>query len=309
MGISGSLETFSLPELFRLIDLGTKTGRLTIQPLPSFSDTQVIGTYYIWFHHGKLIAITNRLDEQGLINLIENRGWFSRRVIEKLGDLCPTEVPFGVFLKTAGVLKAEQLQLLFQLHLHQVYQLFEISSGWFVFEAPSTQKPQASKLTIPWLEMTGIKMRAMEATLLVLRLIKNWDGFADKLPESSSALLPLVRQPSFHLIAPERKIWESANGLTSLEVIASQTNQSSVNVKRAAFRLMMAGLVEEIAPARTNNGLVVQPPTVSRVSSVAAITAEKKTATATVSLKPLSEKREIGSSLLRNLVSFLRSRF
>jgi hypothetical protein len=72
---------------------------------------------------------------------------------------------------------------------------------------------------------------------------------------------------------------------------------------------MMAGLVEEIAPARTNNGLVVQPPTVSRVASVAAITAEKQTATATVSLKPVSEKREIGSSLLRNLVSFLRSRF
>jgi hypothetical protein len=157
--------------------------------------------------------------------------------------------------------------------------------------------------------MTGIKMRAMEATLLVLRLIKNWDSFADKLPESSSALLPLVRQPPFHLIAQEKEIWELANGLTSLEEIASQTNQSSVNLQRVAFRLMMAGLVEEVPPARKNESISVQPPLRSRVTSVDSITAERKTATVTVSPKPVSEKPEIGASLLRNLVSFLRSRF
>ncbi|MBF2021160.1 MAG: DUF4388 domain-containing protein [Hydrococcus sp. C42_A2020_068] len=306
--MSGSLETFSLPELFRLIDLGTKTGRLTVQPLPNSEATRAVGAYYIWFQNGRLVAITNRQDSQGLMTLIENRGWLSRRVIEKLAELCPLDMSFGVYLKTMGVLKAEQLCLLFQMHLHQVYRLFEVTSGWFVFEVSSPDGSAASTLTMPWFEMTGIGMRAMEVALLALRLVKHWDGYIDKLPELGCALAPLVRHPPFRLDALELEIWKLANGSTVLEEIAYRLAQSSFVVQRTAFRLIMGGLVEEVTPNLPTNGLSAQVLGQERANSTEAL-ADKESIAATVSQEWESDKSETNSSLFENLVSFLRSKF
>ncbi|WP_186005349.1 DUF4388 domain-containing protein [Pleurocapsa sp. PCC 7327] len=306
--MSGSLETFSLPELFRLIDLGTKTGRLTVQPLPNSEATRAVGAYYIWFQNGRLVAITNRQDSQGLMTLIENRGWLSRRVIEKLAELCPLDMSFGVYLKTMGVLKAEQLCLLFQMHLHQVYRLFEVTSGWFVFEVSSPDGSAASTLTMPWFEMTGIGMRAMEVALLALRLVRHWDGYIDKLPELGCALASLVRHPPFRLDALELEIWKLANGSTVLEEIAYRLAQSSFVVQRTAFRLIMGGLVEEVTPNLPTNGLSAQVLGQERANSTEAL-ADKESIAATVSQEWESDKSETNSSLFENLVSFLRSKF
>jgi hypothetical protein len=308
MGMSGSLEAFSLPELLRLIDLGTKTGRLTVQPVLDSEATRAVGAYYIWFQNGRLVAITNRQDGRELMSAIENRGWLSRRVIEKLADLCPLDMPFGVYLKTMGVLKAEQLQLLFQMYLHQVYRLFEVTSGWFIFEVSSSHQSATNNLTTPWLEMTGIAMRAMEVALFALRLVKRWDGFSDKLPELGCALAPLVRQPPFRLYAPELEIWKLANSSTTLEEIAYQLERSSLDVQRTAFRLMMAGLVEEVTPDLPANGLSAQFLEQEMATPSEAV-AEKKPVAATVSQERESDGAAISGSLLENLVSFLRGKF
>jgi hypothetical protein len=248
--MTGSLETFSLPELFRLIDSGGKTGQLIIQPPlnqqsldlnPNYEPP----TYHLWFHKGRLITtVSYGLRHECLVSLIKNRGWLSNRVIEKLAEVCPAEVPLGNYLSKMKVLETEKLKLLFQLQLHQVYQLFNLNSGQFRLEVFSPEK--LSSASMPWLDMTGVSMQASQVNLLALRIMRNWSSFAHKLPEKNSALQQLIRQPKFRLTTIEQAVWQMAQSNMSLEQLAQFRTISLLEVRKAAFCLMMARLVEEI---------------------------------------------------------------
>ena len=47
----------------------------------------------------------------------------------------------------------------------------------------------------------------------------------------------------------ESQIWENSEGKISLTAISEKANQSLLNVQKAAFRLIVAGLVKEMPPA------------------------------------------------------------
>ncbi|MGF1481877.1 MAG: DUF4388 domain-containing protein [Cyanophyceae cyanobacterium] len=289
MSITGSLETFSLPELFRVIDTGSKSGQLTIQ---SSSVTARAGTYYLWFQNGRLVAVSDRADGQGLTNAIESRGWLRRRVLQRLTESCPSGKALGVHLNTESVLQVRQLKLLFQGQLFQVHRLFELSSGRF------NLSDQDRKQTLPWLEMTGISLRAIEVALFCLRRLKNWESYANQLPHRSSTLEALVSRPALQLKALELQLWVLADGKTSLETITRQVNQPLSEVERAAFRLMVAGLVEEVPHSQQQVRLLPARP--RPLASVTATTEPKETS------KPAET---VSRSLIQNLINFLRSWF
>ncbi|MDJ0713088.1 MAG: DUF4388 domain-containing protein [Prochloraceae cyanobacterium] len=250
MNITSSLETFSLLELFQLIDSGNKSGKLIINlPLEARGpDGQ--STFGLWFDKGRLMAITNNSEHSDLIASIENRGWLKRRVIEKLEDLCPPGIPLGTHLRKMGVLKTEQLQLLFQIKLEQIYHIFELPSDTLNIQISFVKITNPTEL--PWLEMTGIRMRARQIALFALRKVKKWENIAGtaKLPEENSVLERIVSQPEFQLDPLELYIWKRANGTTTIETIAKQLHQSLANVQRAAFRLVVAGVIKELSPSQ-----------------------------------------------------------
>ena len=68
MSISSSFQSFSLPELFRLIEAGSKSGRLIVQIPQSSRTTKLKGIYYVWFKEGYLVAVSDRLNYKGLIS-------------------------------------------------------------------------------------------------------------------------------------------------------------------------------------------------------------------------------------------------
>ncbi len=250
MDIKSSLETFSLIELLQLIDSGSKSGKLTVYTPP---DSQVVGkksTYHLWFDKGRLVAVTVNSENSDLITSIESRGWLKRRVIEKLENLCPTGVPLGAHLKNMGVLKLEQLQLLFQIKLEQTYHLFENSSPESNYQVTFVKIPNASAL--PWMEMTGVRIKARQIALRALRKVRKWDSISSihQLPARTSALEKLIAQPEFVLDPLELFIWKKADGGTSIENIAKQLHQSLTNVQRAAFRLVVAGVLAEISESQ-----------------------------------------------------------
>jgi len=246
MNIKSSLETFSLLELLQLIDSGSKSGKLTIY---TPSESQVPGkksTYHLWFDKGRLVAVTVNSENSDLIASIENRGWLKRRVIEKLENLCPTGVALGSHLKSMGVLKPEQLQLLFQIRLEQIYHLFENSSQVSDYQVTFLKIPDPSAL--PWMEMTGVRITARQVALLALRKVRRWDGITSlhPLPPQTSALEKLTIKPDFVLDPLELLIWKKADGITTIENIAKQLHQSLTNVQRSAFKLVVAGVLSEI---------------------------------------------------------------
>ena len=300
MSIAGSLEAYSLPELFRLLDSGSKSGKLVIQTQSDSGASNANNTYYIWFYKGRLVAFTRPEEGDRLIESVESRGWLSDRVLGKLVPLCPEGRPLGTYLKSIGALKEEQLNKLFQVDLDRVLELFELSSGQFQFEVFSDRSQTDILKGMPCLEMTGISLRATEIALLALRQTKNWDRFAEQLPENSSGLQRLFPQPQYRLIPLESELWKHANSITPLDKIAKEVEQSPINIKRAAFCLMISGMVEEVPQATLRSGLVSLRPLPSTTLKPTLAQNQKKQE---------AKKTIFNTSVLQGFVNFLRKKF
>lgn len=185
-----------------------------------------------------------------------------------------------LYLKAQEAITAEQIKLLFHAQvLRPVCSLFKLANGKFAFE-PETTLPKA--------EMTGLSVSATEATLLGLRVLRNWTALAEKLPDSTCGLTKLIKGvPQIQLDSQEQLVWELANAKISLSSMAKQLQLPVETVQQIAFRLSVVGLVEEVA---------ISPP--QDISPAE----EKKPKLALSAAKGCSMK----VSFVQNLVSFLK---
>jgi hypothetical protein len=282
MTISGALSDFSLPEIFQLIEKGHKTGLLTLRALPDVQDTQA-RYFYIWVREGRIVAAANRLDQQGLVSLIAQRQWVSDRVFDKLVHwCCPISEPLGMYLKAQGVLQAEQLKQLFQIQvLKQVCGLFQLKDAEFKFE---------QNVHIPPRELTGLSVPATEAALVGLRVLRNWEALADRLPDANEGLASTIEgQPHYRLNAQEWQVWEYTKGTVSLWVIAEQLRLPIETVQQIAFRLITLGIAEEVP-------LVVNTQVKQAVEPLPPQIIDE------------AKQENVSNSFVQNLVGFLRNK-
>lgn len=289
MKLSSSLADFSLAELFQLIDQGRKSGCLSIFTIP---DRHPQGSnsqhFYIWFEQGYVVAAANRLNGRDLISKITEHGWANLRVIDQIFTEASTTKSLGSQLKTHGVLSSEQLNLLFASQLQQIQEFFEIQEGIFKLD---------TKAALPLKEMTGLSLKATEVAFMALRELKNWKVLADVVPDTSTGIRSIIQdEPRMHLNIFEWQVWKFANGSVSLSAIASQLHQPIALVQQAAFRLIIAGLVEEVPVVKSmpqpNNDLRNR----NLVDSLGDSGAKKS--------KKL-ETPKVSTSFLQNLVGFL----
>ena len=243
MTILSYLEPFSLPELFRDIEAEHKSGRLIVKIISTTPTSSLKGVYFIWFHNGYLVAISDRINHRGLIELIENLNFLSPLITRKLRTLCPPKVPLGIYLHKRKLLTREKLSLIFQLQLKKVYQLFQLESGQFQFDELFELDNQL--FTIPWLEMTGNCIKPTQASMYALRGITHWDRFQEYLPEANSGVKCLAAKPELKLLPLEREIWNLADGSMSLKAIAKTTQESIETIQVNTLRLILLGLLEE----------------------------------------------------------------
>jgi Domain of unknown function (DUF4388) len=288
MALSSSLSDLSLPELFQLVEYGRRSGCLRISTLPSsLAPCAKSHHYYIWFKQGRFVSAVNRLDGQSLVSDIAKRGWLSQRVAERLSRRCPTKMPLGVYLKLQGVLQTEQLHQLFLNQLRQAMSLFEVQAGEFSLDASAP---------IPWPESTGISLRSLDVALGALKLLNNWQALADTLPDPGSAIQSRSgMQPKCRLNALDWQVWEFAKGTVGLKNIAKQLGQPVEKVQQAAFRLIVAGLAEEVAVIMSDEKNHTK--TLVGATQLSGASAEEHE----------SDKMAVNASLLQNLVGFLRS--
>jgi hypothetical protein len=287
MAITSSLAEFSLPELFQFLDQGSKTGLLTLRFQPDLHSPEKRIRHAL-LHQGRIVAVTNRLNHQCLLAMICQRGWISPEALREQVNRCPANMPIGLYLKTQGFLQPEQLRLLFHAQvLQQICGLFRLKDARFKFD---------SKATLPTTEMTGLSLSATEATLMGLRVLRDWRALADKLPEPTSALSQMVvGKRHLRLDSLEGRVWQSANGSIPLNLMASQFRQSVETVQQTSFRLISVGLVTEvpvIAPSRAK----VMPE--EMIESVAIATNPTKEINVQVP----------SNSFMQNLLGFLRSK-
>ncbi|HEY9709442.1 MAG TPA: DUF4388 domain-containing protein [Oculatellaceae cyanobacterium] len=287
MAITSCLSEFSLPELFQFLDQGSKTGLLTLrfQPDPHSPEKRV---RHALIHQGRIVAVTNRLDHQCLLAMICQRGWISPEVLRDQVNKCPANIPIGLYLKTQGFLQPEQLRLLFHAQVLQpVCALFRLRDARFKFD---------SKATLPTTEMTGLSLSATEATLMGLRVLRDWRALADKLPEPTSALSRVVvGKRHLRLDSLEGRVWQTANGSIALNALAGQFKQPIETIQQTAFRLISVGLVAEV-------------PTIA--PSRARPSGEEVLESVSMAANPPKENngQALSNSFMQNLLGFLRSK-
>jgi Domain of unknown function (DUF4388) len=235
MEITGQLLEFSLLNIFQFIEQFHQTGLLSLQP-EAIDESQPGKSCYLWFQTGGIVAIAEQLDNKHLLSMIEKRGWLAAELLNILSAPNSIEHALGVELKTSGQLNTEQLQVLFHAQVIQpVCGLFKLSRGHFTFN---------SQATLPKLEMTGLSLPVAEATLLGLRVLRDWKPFAAKLPTPSDIFNKnIVAKSRFQLDAQEGQVWELANGKNSIEAIAKQLQQPLETIQQIAFRMKVVGLL------------------------------------------------------------------
>lgn len=294
MCIAGYLSDFSLPEICQLIEKGKQTGLLTLHACLQ-TQASPAGVHYIWVYQGRIVAVANRLNYQGLVSLIAQSRWIEERTFAQLVQSCPANQPLGSYLKKNGALQTKQLKWLFKVQvLQSIRTLFQLKDARFEFN---------SNVSIPTLEMTGLSIPATEATLMGLReaqrsptakqnlkdreSLPNRDALSDKLPALNRGLVSTIsHQPDCQLNALEWQVWEYTNGTVSLKAIANQLRLPLKRVQQIAFRLIAVGLVEEVS-------LLVDTPSTQAIETLPA------------QLLQEAKRRNVSYSFLQNFMEFL----
>lgn len=301
MGISGSLQDFSLPEILQIIDSGSKTGRLSISSGLKGQAAQNKGTNYLWFQKGNFVAFSNPFKYNNLLNLIKSENFIASKNIVKLYSIEPKlKVPLGQYCLETALLNIEQINILFEKQLAAVSSLFDANSGWFSFEDANTHSLITEQNeSFPLMEMTGSQRKALSVSLQGMRSLKKLDArLREQMPEPSSGFIRLTDKLKYQLLPIENCLWDDANSQVSLKKIAQKTLFEIEDLQAAALRLILIGLIEEVSVA----GFSSRPHT--------PITEKRELAFSSGSeLVRQRTKSEVSSSLLGNLVKFLRNNF
>jgi Domain of unknown function (DUF4388) len=249
MRLAGYLSEYSLPEVFQQIHREDLTGMLKIE---TEEDSVKLphGSHYLWFKSGRLLAMARNLDRTSLLLMLEQRRWITATQIQKiLTDTQKLEHSLGEHLKSEGILSSEQLQVIFHAQILQpVCSLFKIQTASFSFN-PKTKLAKA--------EMTGLSVSANEASLLGLRVLRDWLQLTDKLPQPQYSLTKTSQAlPTYKLDMQELQIWELANGKKSIAEMAEKLGIELDSALKIAFRLKMVGLVEESQIANKPDSII-----------------------------------------------------
>ncbi len=239
MTLSGYLSEYSLAEIFNFVHEGSRTGLLEISPAPNAIVTPH-EPRYVWFESGRIVAVTSGLDGKGLLVTIGQRKFMPPEQIELIKtQLHQLPQPLGIYLKSRGLVDAEQLKLLFNAQtIAAVCKLFELKNRQFQF-VPDRVSIKS--------ELTGIGLPAQEVGMLGLRVLKDWSGLSAKLPAPEYAIQKWsAQQPEFRLDRHELQLWKLADGETTLARLAEKMDLPIELVLRTSFRLSSFRLAQEI---------------------------------------------------------------
>jgi hypothetical protein len=240
MSLTGYLSEYSLAEIFNFVQEGNKTGLLSIEP-DCGVNRPICDAYDITFQGGRIMSVANRIERQGLLKMMEQRRWLSPSQVASLATQTSfLKQPLGIYLKSHNAIDADRLTLIFNAQvISNICKMFvEVHHGRFKFDP---------KAPLAYAEMTGLSLTAKQATLMGLRLLRDWSDLADKLPAPESALQRVEGNLEVLKLDPqEAQVLKLAIGEMSIAKIAIQLGLDLDKVRQIGFRLMTVGLIKEM---------------------------------------------------------------
>ncbi len=235
MAIQGPLRELGIHDVFQLLDLGRKTGRLRI--VSELRQNEGL----IWFHEAAVVAATIRsnphlLGQQLLrAGKVRSEDLARAEAMQQNGDTRR----IGDLLLALGALTAKELQAQVRAQIEEVvFTLLGWSEGHFVFEEiPVTEIPREAEVRI-----------SVEALLLeAARRIDEWSRIRSRVPHLG--VVPQVapaqqEEPGSLVLNPfEWRVLAACDGIRDVQAIATTVGEPEFDVARAIFGLASATVV------------------------------------------------------------------
>jgi len=239
MALKGNLKDFGITQLLNLINLARKTGTLYLEKKQ--------GKSYLCFREGKLVYSLMDGEEDRLPLLLQKSGKLTAKqagvVMENMGSKPDRDI--AMMLIQAGHIKQQDVADSIRQHvLNQVYRVFSWDDGTFRFEPADL--PIKGKLT------TSI---ALESVIMEgSRKLKEWERLQDEVPDLDVALKfaerPTTPLRDINLTVEEWRVISFVNPRNTIRQIAQYNSMSEFQIRKIAYSLLQAGLVEVIRPPR-----------------------------------------------------------
>jgi hypothetical protein len=237
MAIEGPLRELGIHDVFQLLDLSRKTGRLRVTSL--LRDNE--GTVY--FDSGRVVAALIRSNPHPLGTLLMRAGKvaegdLARARAMQAGDPQPRRL--GEILVSIGALTTKELERQVRLQVEAViFELMSWREGHFSFSEGQLGEIPADALT-----SISTESLLMEGA----RRIDEWARIAHKIPhlDMVPSLAPIDdTHPSLlDLLPNEWEVLSLIDARADLRTIATALGTSDFDVARIAYGLLSTGVIE-----------------------------------------------------------------
>ncbi|MEW5916158.1 MAG: DUF4388 domain-containing protein [Gemmatimonadota bacterium] len=237
MAIEGPLRELGIHDVFQLLDLSRKTGRLRVTSVMRDNE----GTVY--FDNGRVVAALIRSNPHPLGTLLMRAGKIAegdlaRARAMQAGDPQPRRL--GEILVTIGALTPKELERQVRLQVEAVvFELMSWREGHFSFNEGQLGEIPADALT-----SISTESLLMEGA----RRIDEWARIAHKVPHLD--MIPALAaiddsHPSLlDLLPNEWEVLSLIDGRADLRTIATALGTSDFDVARIAYGLLSTGVIE-----------------------------------------------------------------
>ena len=236
MAIEGPLQDIGIHDVFQLLDLTRKSGRLRVYSSARKNEGAV------YFRSGAVVGATMRDNMHSLGALLRRAGKVSKeqiaRAIEAQEDGDTRRV--GEILVSQGAVTKREVERYMRQQIETVvFELFSWREGNFSFtDEREDDTPIDSTIRV------STESLLMEGA----RRIDEWSRIADKVPSAfvvpSIAPLSVGAEPPIDLRPNEWELLALVDGERTIREIAALLAMSEFDVAKAIYGMMSTGLVE-----------------------------------------------------------------
>jgi hypothetical protein len=246
MALRGNLEDFGTTQLLNLVHLARKTGALQFSR--QNNGAQRADSSELYFRDGKLIhALMDGYD--GLLTSMLVKGGKlppdQAQVIRQRTQDMDDKRLAAILINNGYVTKQEIITSATRYIQEVVYHLFGWRQGQFHFQ-PDKQ-PQSSRITVP-IDLANIIIEGS-------RRVQESERLEEELPDLSISLQftasPDDKLKNIHLSEHEWKVIRYVRPSHSLRQIAQSTGMTDTQIRKIAYGLLQAGIVERVARYHT----------------------------------------------------------
>ncbi len=252
MAIEGPLRELGIHDVFQLLDLSRKTGRLRVTSLLRDNEGAV------YFDSGRVVAALIRSNPHPLGTLLMRAGKvaegdLARARAMQAGDPQPRRL--GEILVSIGALTTKELERQVRLQVEAVvFELMSWREGHFSFSEGQLGEIPADALT-----SISTESLLMEGA----RRIDEWARIAHKIPHldmiPALAAIDETHPSLLDLLPHEWEVLAMIDGRADLRTIATALGTSDFDVARIAYGLLSTGVIDLRERPRVTNAAADMP--------------------------------------------------